>query len=319
MPIVELAGGSKIAVATALEDVVCTPASSYEPSELSIEALGRIASLAGAFNLAQLRGRISSSDRRRGWLSRARNSNEPAQLVRVTAPQGGQDAATGSAAYPDLEGGQLIGVDVTRVSYADIQALSHLHVFDPHGRTLTSHAKDRDPPTGKHERAQRLKLLADAVSTRAASGNTRSAVMWASARAHHAVVTNLLESAARWAHWALGYGHRPLPALLTYLAWLVGMSTVLTLVDAEPTCAPPAADTNSFTESPYSFWQQVARVLLLPAGLLRLELGGATTYAPIGCSAGWHTVVFAVTGVLLVYLVLALRNFLRTPGGKAHP
>lgn len=34
-----------------------------------------------------------------------------------------------------------------------------------------------------------------------------------------------------------------------------------------------------FAEAPYGYGQQIARVLLLPAGLLRLEVGGAKIYA----------------------------------------
>jgi hypothetical protein len=317
MPTLRLDEDTHAVVATALEEVICISSSSKWP-KLSVEALGRIASLIGPFDLSQLHGRIGSGPHRRTWKFWTRDSHPPAQLRQITASQDGHGTVNASATYPDLEGGQLIGVDVTRVSYADIQKLSHLHVFDPDGRTLMSHAREANPPAGKHERAQRLKLLADAVSTRAASGNTRSAVMWASARAHHAVV-NVLEKAIRCCHWALGYGYRPAPAFLTYLTWLVGTGAVLMLVDGDPRCESPDADTARFVEGPYSFWQQIARVLLLPTGLLRLELGGATTYAPIKCSAGWHTAVFAVTGFLLVYLVLAIRNYLRTPGGRGHP
>lgn len=318
MPTLRLDGNTHAVVATALEEVICISSSGSWP-KLSVEASGRIASLTGPFDLSQLHGRISSSHHRKTWKVWKRDGHPPARLRQITASQDDHGAVTASGTHSDLEGGQLIGVDVTRVSYADVQKLSHLHVFDPDGRTLMSHAREANPQAGKHERAQRLKLLADAVSTRAASGNTRSAVMWASARAHHAVV-NVLEKAIRCCHWALGYGYRPAPAFLTYLTWLIGTGAVLMLVDGDPRCESPDTDTaRRFVEGPYDFWQQIARVLLLPTGLLRLELGGATTYAPIRCSAGWHTAVFAVTGFLLVYLVLAIRNYLRTPGGTGHP
>ena len=68
-----------------------------------------------------------------------------------------------------------------------------------------------------------------------------------------------------------------------------------------------------FLPAPYGFWDQVIRMITIPAGLLRLDVGGATTYAPIFCLASVHLGVLLVTGLLLAYFIVGLKNYLRTP------
>lgn len=302
-----------IAVVTyAVRNVDCDPESlnDVDAPQLQIETQGSVESLSGRFRLKKLRGRISCG-------------REPAKLLRVTAPEHPTRNRQPDRAepYDDLAGGQLVGVDVTRLPFTDIPALSHVHVFDPDGKSLMDHAKGDGDHAKAQERAQRLKLLADAVANKATSGATRSAVMWASARAHHASVRrkHRLERAARWVHLRLGYGYRPAPMALTYAVWVLTVAGGLVLFEPPLECALPQTPAGGhtevapFIEAPYHYGHQLLRILLLPVGLLRLELGGAATFAPIACNAGWHMPFFAITGLLLVYFVLTLRNYLRTP------
>lgn len=220
----------------------------------------------------------------------------------------------------NLSGGELVGVDVTKLAGPDIRMLSNLHVFEPDAKSLIEYAERDLGRVERQERSQRLKILVDTVSDKALSGTSRSAVLWASARAHHSAVDrrHWIENALRSLHRLVGYGYRPRPAVLTYLTCLVLTALVLSIFDSEPPCATSSSATSTprptnFIASPYNPLEQLARVVLLPVGLLRLELGGASTYAPIGCSAGWHALAFAINGITLVYLLLALRNYLRTP------
>ena len=323
-------------IATQLVEVVCRRDGQAAPT-LQVPANGGVSRLSGEFRLALLRGRITgvpsheqagrnpdtgrmhslkskiarywwrvSGGRTKGRLT-GRAPDPSSRILAVVDPP-----AADSGRTAPLAGGQLIGVDVTRLEFPDLPALEHLHVFDPDGDALMDHASAES--LNRPERAQRLKMLAEIVSQKANSGATRSAVLWAAARAHHTAVDrgHRIERAARRVHRCLGYGYRPWPPAITYVATLLGLSTLLTLTEPELTCAEPDPD-SSFIEAPYHYGQQVLRVLLLPVTLLRLEIGGAATYAPIGCHAAWHTLAFAVTGTLLVFLVLAVRNYLRAP------
>ncbi|MGH8791134.1 MAG: hypothetical protein ACRDXX_00605 [Stackebrandtia sp.] len=322
MPTVRIAEGTLV-VAANLDDVSCgnEDGPGKGTPKLHVRKIGSIASLRGRFCLAELRGRVTASRHRPSWLCRVLKLKDgvvdkQAQVMAVTAAEHpetarGKPSSPNRQPYPDLADGELIGADVTRLDYIGIRALSHLHVFDPDGKTLIRHFR-KDKPRSKAERAQRLKLLAETVSDKAASGASRSATMWAAARAHHASIKRTrLEWWLRWLHFFVGYGYRPLPALISYGVALTLTTAILTVADSDPQCTDLAgARTFADASNP---WDQFLRVLLLPAGLLRLDFGGAAGYAPVGCHAAWHVLALAVTGYFLVYLLLAVRNYLRTP------
>ncbi|MFD0773442.1 hypothetical protein ACFQZ2_05825 [Streptomonospora algeriensis] len=322
-PTIHIVSGEAV-IAAALTEVHCLSRSSEEMApNLRVMPQGRITSLTGTFRLgrlehAQIRGRRRTG-RSIHWLSRkkgfgwlrpwAERKDAPPVLVGIAA----QGSDSDERPYPEFLGGQLLGVDVTQLPFTEIEPLAHLHVFDPEGPALIDHAIENQGQEKRQDRSQRMALLMESVSGKALSGATRSALLWAVARSHHAAVDrrHWLERLMRFLHRMVGYGYRPGPALVTYLLTVLLVAGLLWRFEGSPACA--MSETAAFVDGPYSFGEQVLRVLMLPAGLLRLELGGAATYAPIGCHAALHLGVFAVTGTLLVYLVLALRNYLRTP------
>ena len=64
-----------------------------------------------------------------------------------------------------------------------------------------------------HDTAQQLNKIANVTEKHSDSGATRSAVMWASTRAHHRASSGT-EWLVRWLYYAVGYGQRPIPAFV---------------------------------------------------------------------------------------------------------
>ena len=321
-------------VETVVPDLRCLPLPAGELGArpgptLSVAMGGSVESVAGEFRLARNNGRIVGADgpgyverwfrsrwkQRRGtkdylFASPAPPVPQPARVLQVVDSKDGEVADR-------LVGGRLEGVDLSLLEAESIPRLAHLHVLDPDGPSLMAHAaghavgedKDADGAAAKRDRAQRMLLVAEAVAKKASSGSSRSAVMWSAARAHHRAARRRLERAVRWLPAAVGYGQRPGPALLALGLWTSVVASILLAFDSDPNC--PNGD--SFADPPYGYWQQFQRVLFAPAGLLRLEIGGALPYAPVGCEVGWHLLVFAGTAFLLASAAVALRNFLRSP------
>ena len=327
-PPVRIRGGHTV-IRTRLDAVICETGSAGEDPQLLVKAGGSIGAVSGQFHIDELRGRITA--REHDDQASSRTARLIRLIWRMTAGKYGVRGAAvarlvGASSSGDdhpLQGGQLIGADITELEFPSLEPLGKLHVFDPDADTLMDHASEPDAGArkndeeerhrGLHERAQRLKLVAELVASKANSGATRSAALWAAARAHHRAVPvhHRLERAARFVHRMLGYGYRPGPAAWTYAAWIIGLTIALTVVDRDPGCAGPNQTT--FIEGPYHFGDQLLRTLLLPLSVLRLEVGVRITYAPIGCQAGWHALVFAVTALFLGFLAVAVRNYLRTP------
>ena len=321
-------------VETVVPDLGCPPLPAGESGAgpgpvLSVAMGGAVESVAGEFRLARNNGRIVGADGlgyverwfRSRW-KQLRGTEEspdgpqnppvpqPARILKVVASKDGEVADR-------LAGGRLEGVDLSLLEAESIPRLAHLHVLDPDGPSLMAHAaghevgddEDADGAAAKRDRAQRMLLVAEAVAKKASSGSSRSAVMWSAARAHHRAARRRLERGVRWLPAAVGYGQRPGPALLALGLWTTVVAGILLALDPEPNC--PNGD--SFADPPYGYWQQFQRVLFAPAGLLRLEVGGALPYAPVGCEVGWHLLVFAGTAFLLASAAVSIRNFLRSP------
>lgn len=305
-----------ITIACNLASVTCLPHIEHIPV-LAVEPGAAITDLHGPFRLARLNGRIIAHDRsifrdripKWGWLTRLRatqsrgDTRRDHQARQQAKLLGFATLYTDVNADPDkdtvdLQGGHLAGVDVTELKYREIEHLDQLHVFDPDPTSLIHQASpettDQDDAGERNERAQRLKRISEIVSARATSGATRSAALWAAARSQHASIRrrNRVERLARSAHRGVGYGYRPAPALFTYAIFTLALTAALDVFDSDPQCSD--AD---IRKGPYSLSDQFARVLLPPVSLLRLELGGAKPYAPIGCSPGWHALAFASSGV----------------------
>lgn len=207
--------------------------------------------------------------------------------------------------------GKMVDVDVTELDPEGLRALTHLHVFEPLDSGLIAAAKTREEGD-RQGRAQRFSELANLTRSRAVSGSSYSAALWAAAHSHAVFLSwrRWPERFFRCLHRLVGYGARPGPAAMTYVVVLFGISALLRCGESE---VSPNSD--EFRPGPYSFWDEVARVLVLPTSLFRGSSGGALPYEPIGHSIVWQSLATLLMTLLLGFLALALKNYLLRPKG----
>ncbi len=220
--------------------------------------------------------------------------------------------------------GELIDVDVATLLTEDVSHLGRFQVFEPLDVGLVheakTHGKGRKSwkePDCK-SRAQRLRDIAEATRTRAVSGSSYSAAMWAAARSH---AVSLGEGRSgerflRFLHRIVGYGVRPIPAVATYVCTLLAGAGMLTWVDSQQPMDPEATCLQC-KQGNYGFPDQLERVLVLPTSLFRGTGGGAIPYRPIGNSLGAQSLATLTMTVLLGFIVVALKNFLMRPRGDS--
>ncbi|MFV0533960.1 MAG: hypothetical protein ACK5MR_09930, partial [Cumulibacter sp.] len=299
----------------------------------------RFRDVVGTISLRSLEGRIESDETvaegseagtvTRSWLARYYPQDSPSG-----APLG------------ETRHGQLIGVDISRIRYADVPQLRRLHVLNPPGRPLIAYAKALDKerwyrrlyrrlatkagraPLYRPDYAddlaaesQKLREIADVLRTRANSGATYSAAEWAAAHAHALQIrTPKTERLMRGAHRLLGYGVRPAPALFTLATGLVGVAVILMAFDGADSASTGALNAGSadpddqdFRSGEYGFWESLWRAVLLPAGFLRSDVGGATAFRPVFGHPGAHFLFVLATGVIIGFVAVALKNFLLRP------
>ena len=272
--------------------------------KVSLPADSVVYSLSGDFRLAELEGRLEStrSPERTGEEGSAEDPDwdGPARLWDIARLEGRQDQKR-SDARPRVAG-QLVGVDPTTLPSEQFGRLGALLVFSPDARAMLTYAKRRRVDRfDDREAAYKTQQTVRAISGRAVTGSVASAAKWASAHTHRKTA-RWGERTLRGLHRLVGYGQRPLPALATWLA-------VVTLGAGLAAWLP--------SESPAGFWALWLQFVLLPAALLRLPDEGGPPL--IGDSWSLHTLAFAVVGLALVYLALALKNYLATPSSDGPP
>lgn len=299
-PALEVAGHSRLLVDLELDTVRAQCADGGCPT-LEVSLHGAVHDLTGEFRIGpRLDGRVAA----RPTTARHRLANAwtPAWLTR--RPSGvAVVRSVDRQEAPDE--GQLHGVDVTQVPYGDLPNLYGLHVLTPDGEQLMHHAAEDDGDSyQRSDRAQRLRRIAAIVHASGTDGASRTAANWAAARAHHATAPGRLERGMRWLHRMVGYGQRPGPALAS---WLVASSAIgLLLRFLEPAAC---GDEHDFGDAGWD--AQVLRALLLPASLLRVQTG--SNDPPLFCRTWAHATTFVLVGLALAFLLVALRNYLRSP------
>jgi len=295
---------------------------------VSVLEEGRLRNVWGGFALLGLDGRIDAGFRQSGGVKDPKPSR--AFLTKIF-PLAVSDGSTRSA-----KSGQLNGVDISRISSADVANLARIQVLTPPGRQLIDYAKDLGPkgPRARLERAgkprdrkvpfsrqgphdnlraeaQKLREIADILRERANSGATYSAAEWAAAHAHALAFRRpRIEVVLRTLHRCVGYGVRPGPALLTLAMWIWGMATLLWARDSQD---PGGAAWAAFRGGGYDYLQSLGRAILLPAGLLRSDVGGADPYRPAFEDPFWHFVFVLATGLIVGFVAVALKNYLLRP------
>lgn len=317
-----VAVGGDIGVDVTLAALTCLPDDPAHVVGLDVGARGRVNELSGEFGLRHLAGRLHG-------VTRDDHGTTPARLRDL---RGEQFVNPEQAGQPARRRGQLIDVDISRLPSSDVPGLTALQVLSPspsplikfasalgphgHGglaayRAVLSQKPEPSCDDDVRAEAQRLREIADIVRSRANSGSTYSAAQWAAAHAHALQVKWLsFERPLRWLHRWVGYGVRPGPALATYAAWTLLVAIGLFLRDADPGELAASPD---FRPGTYGFLDSLGRAFLLPAGVLRSDVGGATPYRPAFENPVWHFVLVVVTGVVVGFLAVALKNFLLRP------
>jgi|GEM_PF-5579884 len=320
-PMIVAIGGS-IGIEVTLESLVCEPTEQGSVINLDVGDRGRVNALAGDFGLRRLTGRVHG-------VPRDRAATAPA-VLRVL--RGAQFEDIDGSGLSQTRIGQLIDVDISRLPAGDVPGLAALQVLTPSAEPLMKFASGlgprghggisayRDAVSRKREplcddnvraEAQRLREIADIVRSRANSGSTYSAAQWAAAHAHALQVKWFsFERPLRWLHRLVGYGVRPGPALAFYIAWTLLVGLGLFWWDSDPGSLAASTD---FRPGDYDLRASLGRAFLLPAGVLRSDVGGATPYRPAFESPVWHFVLVMITGLVVGFLAVALKNFLLRP------
>jgi hypothetical protein len=280
---------------------------------ISVGRDGVVEQIFGEFILGECQGFVSHGSSRSDTYSEARRwfPPRPAKILGLARIDGTKltDVAEQEKL---LTGGEIAGIDVTEIPFSEIAELASLEVFDPDVKTLREVARQSSGPK-RRRKAEWLKGMATIVSGKATSGSTRSAALWASARAHHKA-SDSTEWAFRFVLRMIGYGYKIWPAFLSYVLWILFGGLILSLFDSQPTCAQDPK--TGYIGGDYNFFEQIARMILIPRDILRVSSGPGMTYAPVFCNPMAQLVATIVTSFILVGLVLAIRNFLKTPSDK---
>lgn len=315
-PRLAITGSARVEVDTELGQVSCAGSGGHPPT-LDVTAAGAVLELSGVMRLGEVDGRINGDRppfavRLNRRLRRYRPTSRPDELRTKDSGRTRPSVITSLAAQSNTGRGHVHGVDPTRLEFAELAHLGQLHVFEPDSDALIEAATRRESDEfASRSRAQKMATIADHVVGSAASGTSRSAALWAASRAHHAAANSPYESGLRWAHRALGYSQRPLPALFTWIALILVVAATLRWGVSEPWMDCFAADEH--VAGPYGFGEQFQRIALLPTTLLRLSQGGASGYPPLFCNGLVHVAGVVLVGLAAVFFVVALRNYLRSP------
>ncbi len=317
--------GGRLAVDAQLGTLGCQRSSSGDSPILEVGPDGRIGAISGDFVLASLEGRVVAKRNPKAkyvvprmWSRlrlvckyRGTEVVHPEASVVDTVPTLRPISRASLGAEPSAFSGQLVGVDVTKCRQGALRPFWDLDVFDPDGSALVAHALASTGTDSSEGRAQRLKVIAESVASRATSGSTYTLALWAAAHAHVLALRpgQRTERFFRFLHSLVGYGYRPLPAIASYLAVLTVWAAGLTWVHE----GDGVLQTDGTIPGPYGFGAQWLRLLALPTSVLRLDLAGVDRYAPIGHNPLPHMAALISVGLVLGFVVVATRNYLRTP------
>lgn len=265
---------------------------------LTLPASGFIDGLSGEFGLLTSRGRMIGNRPRR-WDPRRRRRHDVAAALldlRQFGAEGGELRGT------------MVDVDVTGLRFEELDRLKSLDVFSPLARPLRRLATGGElAGPQKHDAAQRLATIAKMTEGRSVSGATRSSAMWATARSHHRAAFPRPEWFFRWVHWLVGYSQRPLRPLAALGAVMLGVWIGLERWEVGACSGKEAAEIST-----YGPVDQLLRILTVPLRLFRL-IGDDVDYVQIGCHPGWQLGTSVVVALLLIFFLVALRNYLRGP------
>ena len=155
------------------------------------------------------------------------------------------------------------------------------------------------------ERAERIARLSDVVGRRVNSGNSRAWLNWSIARLQHRglrlfAYERLFRSAFR----VVGYGYRPGPAFLTWVA-TAAMGLVYAWWHEDPAKDPVVFG--------WSMFERLGEFMFLPIGYLQFaDANGALSLTPPIADIGIRVLI----GVPFLFMLLSLRQYFRTRSTK---
>lgn len=277
-----------------------TCASGFDGSqrELNVERGVTVADASGETRIGAIRGRVfaklGSVLHISGVTSRSNDAKQP------------------------FEHGVLVGVSLRGVDDSNLPLLAGLRVLEADSASLIDDAKSRRNGA-LQEQAQRLRDIAELVTDRAVTGGSRAAARWAAI--HGAVLAlprkNWVERIWRLIHrFVFGYGYSPSPPALAFLVWLTLLVAISSQFDRGPVGSPCPIASDGIIGGPYSVGQQIARAILMPLHVLKYDPTGSETYALYGNSALVTAFVTLITALLLGGVLLAARNYLRSPHNR---
>lgn len=268
-----------------------------QTSEIEVAADATVHSLHGPVVLKALAGRVTGATRST-WRTGRRSMPAPAVAVRV------EDSMTGV----------LIGVDVSGLTLPELKTLDTLEVFSPAPGPLRALARSGNTPAEKQENAQKLATIAAEVEGRAISGSVRTRADWAVARAHHRIAPRP-EWAARWLSRAVGYSHRPMPALLTVVLVVAALTVGLSEWESGTCEILDQGQVEKVELADYSAGENAQRLLGPTLTFLRLSPGGAEL-APVGCSPTLQVAATLLVLLPLLFFVIAVRHYMSDPAER---
>jgi len=244
--------------------------------------------------------------------------------VRHVAPSIAEDGSTTLKRLKFREGeaaitGVLVGAYVCELEPHELRLIRNLRVLELARKPLLSFARER-VQHGQQARAQHLRDLADLVTEKSVSGGSRAVSRWSAIHSAALALDSRHKFERLWRvlhRRVFGYGYLYVSPLLWLIGWLSALTLALWRWDPGTSVCRfderSGYECGDFVQAPYSLCEQALRVLLMPLHLLRYDGGGAPEYAAPFNSAAAAAGISLVTALLLGGLILALRNYLRSP------
>lgn len=292
-----LLDGAKVAIRGHISEVQARSRDGVD-STLTVRPEGTIHRLLGDVRLEDVQGRVTGVRPSRRARREAKGMSVPPRVLAV------QKSLSGV----------LVGVDVSQLSLAEIQALEPLEVFSPAPRPLRRLAKQGKTPAERQEVAQKLATIASEVQGRAVSGSVRTKADWAVARAHHRIAPRP-EWVVRWFSRAVGYSHRPLPALATVVAVVVLLAGSVASWESGSCEVEALGRIVEVDLEDYTLGENVQRLLGPTLSFLRLSSEGAN-FAPVWCNPFAQVGTTLAVLLPLLFLVIAMRHYLADPSDQ---
>lgn len=269
---------------------------------LDVAPRATVKTATGTARLGVVRGRLHGPDRSPTLAERLKRAR------RRTRPTPERLDILEVAEQEAHHGGRVVNANPTTIEYAQIPNLAGIHVFDPDVDAVIDYATpDQENMTDVQKRlqcrehAEVLSAISETLDGKAIPGKSRAVTRWAANRMHHYSLQtgNRLDNGewyVRHLHRWVGYSQRP---LRPFGLWVLA---ILTATVASSLWGVGADEPS---------WETLMHAVLQPFRLLRFTTNDADL--ALFTEAIWSSLVFIVLALPFLFLLIALRNYLRTP------